>query len=518
VRITKSKPRWCSLVLACLALLIPSPLAKSSARAPQDEGGTCSVLSEADAALQSGNPDAAIRALRAWLRRHAGDTRARLLLGKAYEASGDLRSAETQFQIVLKTAPQSLQALAALGTLYEGLGEPGKAEPLLARAATLSNNSEAARLAWAVVLAKLHRYRKAAEALQGTRLPERPSEQIAYFRLKASVELGNGNGKAAARDMESALARAPQDMNLQLGTAVAETELAVAEFRAGRLDAALANATRGQSLHESAPLDNLIGDIQERRGASLDAVHSYQRAVSLEPEREQYWLDLAFELLRHETYNPALIVLQQAARRFPSSVRIQIAAGVTEYLLEDYPAAVHSLLSASQVHPASGTVIDYLGETLLRQPTTPEADAVKAVCRYADLHPGRAEELAYCGALMARVEHDRGGVRPSPDALRRLRVAAQLAPANALAQCELGENLEWAGEWAESRAQMEACVRLEPGSAEAHYRLARIYAHLGQAELARKQTILHDQAVQRMVKANAQRDATLRKFLYTMKK
>jgi tetratricopeptide (TPR) repeat protein len=599
---------------ATLFLLIPAilllRLSRAGAAVSQDAGNTHSAVTRAQAALESGNSEAAIRVLLPWLHQHAGNASARVLLGRAYEAAGDYTRAQVQFQLALKSAPDNPEALTALGTFYDRSGHPAQAEPLLARAARFSTDPQA-RLAWAVVLTKLHRYREAAEALGGVHPPQAQQERIAYFRLRASVELGNGNAESAARDMRSALALSPQNLNLQAGTAIAEMkanewnaasrilepvfystqspqiglylveaeirarrnhsavlselrairlpakqewlvrqklgellmrsgsdaeavqdleqaakdapgnaavcdELAVAQFRAGQLGAALETAKRARSLQESATIESVIGDIQEREGASLDAVHSYQRAVALEPGSEQYWLTLAFELLRHETYKPALIVLERAAKKFPSSVRIQIGIGLTQYFLEDYRGSTQSLLSASLMNPGSRMAVDYLGQLQLQQPVTPDSEAVHTVCQYADAHTRRAEEMADCGALLARMERDRGDAQPSPGALRRLESAARIAPGNVTARCELGKSLEWVGQWRQARTQLEACARLKPDSAEAHYRLAQIYLHLGQAGLARKETLLHDRAVRHMVAANAQRDATVEKFLFTI--
>jgi tetratricopeptide (TPR) repeat protein len=570
-----------------------------------------SAVSQAQSALESGNPDAAIHVLSPWLEKEPRDTTARVLLGKAYEIKGDFARAQAQFRLALKAKPESPEALAALGTLYAGLGHPEKAEPFLARAAAHSRDFQA-RLSWAAILAKLHRYREAAEALRGTHAPQARDERIAYFRLKASVELGNGNAQSAVQDMKLALALSPEDRNLCVGTAIAEmqarewnsavrilepvfkstqnpqigfyvleaqinarasyaptlqklrslplpdkqdwvfrqelgelllrsgldaeavqdleqavkgapengslyAELAFAQFRASEPDAALASAMHARSLQEGAAVESLIGDIQEERGASLDAAHSYQRALALEPENQQYWLSLAFELLRHQTYKPALAVLEEAAKKFPESPRIRIAIGLTQYFLEDYHAAIRSLLDASQLNPEPRLAVDYLGQLQLEQPVTPEPDAVDTVCKYADIHPKRAGEVAYCGALIARMERDHGDARPSPGVLQRLRTASRVAPENATAACELGKALEWADLWLQARTQMQACVRLEPSSAEAHYRLAQVYLRFGQTELARREMRLHDQAVRQMAVTNAQRDATLEKFLYTMR-
>lgn len=497
------------LVLAVFVCQLPHAAALTS----QDAG--TSAVSKARAALESGHPDAAIRVLRSWLREREHDTTARVLLGNAYEEAGIFAQAQAQLQQAVKFAPDNPEALAALGALYDHSGDPEKAEPLLARAARISNNSEA-RLAWAVVLAKLHRYHEAAVALRRTEPPEDPGRQIAYFRLRASVDLGNGDAEAAARDMRAALALSPQDMSLRAGTAVAESELAAAQFRAGQLDRALETARRARSVQDSAAIESLVADIQEKQGASLDAVHSYQRAVALEPEREQYWLSLAFELLRHETYKPALLVLKRAEKKFPSSVRIQVAIGLAQYLLQDYRSSAQSLITASLENPGSRMAVDYLGQLQLQQPVPPEPAAVHAVCQYVDAHSGGAEEMAYCGALLARVDRAHGDARPSAGAMRRLEGAARMDPGSATATCELGKDLSWAGRWEEARIQTQACVRLRPDSAEAHYWLAQIYRHFGQAELARRETALHDAAMRQMTTANAHREATVQKFIFTI--
>lgn len=178
--------------------------------------------------------------------------------------------------------------------------------------------------------------------------------------------------------------------------------------------------------------------------------------------------------------------------------------------------SITKVVGPGRAHPESPLPVDYLGQIQLQQPVTPEPDAVHEICRYASAHPGRGEEMAYCGALLARVEYDRGDPRASPEVLHRLRVAARLSPADETARCELGKALAWAGEWQGARMQMEACVRLDPDSAEAHYRLAHVYLRLGQTGPAKREMKLHDLAVERMISANARRDATLKKFLYTI--
>ena len=600
--------RW--LIVALCLSAPPCPPEASGSQSPQSATEDA-VLAQAHEALRRGQWEGAVRLLSDWVQKHPHDVAARLDLALAYQSSGDMGHAETVFQAVVQDVPRNLDALQGLGLLLERQGRLEEAEPLLARAAKLHGASAATRLGWAAVLARLHRYREASVALAGVSAPTPQRQRIAYERLKASVDSGMGDTKAAARDMERALELEPGDGNLQLATGMAECEagawtaaithlapsftathdpaaglallqaelalhadhtstlkelasldlppresasfqvrlgetlshggfhaeaaqvfqraietgaeyadlyfdLALAQFEAGQMDAALGSAEHAKTLGDSANLESLLGDIQEARSDSLDAVHSYQAAVALAPDQEQFRLALGLELLRHGTFEAALAVFEQTVNVFPKSTRARIAAGLTYYFLERYPEAVKGLLEASRTDPESELAIEYLGEIELQQPGSPEAAAIREICRYADRYPEGAEALAYCGALELRVERDRGLATPSAGTLERLRRAARLMPANATAHCSLGQALEWSQQWRAAETQMQACIRLEPDSVEAHYRMANIARHLGETERAQEEIRLHDEAQQRMVEANAQRDRTLQKFLYTV--
>ncbi|MGH9433021.1 MAG: tetratricopeptide repeat protein [Terriglobia bacterium] len=508
--------------------------------------------------------------------------------------------------------PQDVQTLISLAAADVKAGNPAAAEPLLAKAAKLDPKSPAIRMNWAAVLAHLRRYADADAALHGVAAPRDPNRSIEYWRITASIALGRGDAPGAAKDMEAALAVAPQNPGLILATGLAEVEaqewdkavqrlapmfevthdpraglallkaqtethqdvlptlaaldaltlppaadaafrvqmggllasagmasqaaaeferaaresppraellydLALAQFEAGQPSAALANAERARALTDSAETESLLGDIEEKRGDSLAAVHSYQAAARLNPNHEQYQMALGLDLLQHQTYQPAQAVFQAATQRFPRSVRLRIALGITDYLLEDYDAAANDLMAAGNMGKESGVAYQYLGETQLEQPTTPSAVATSQLCHYADAHPRDGNLLAYCGAMLARVEHEHGAPAPSPDAMRRLESAARLVPNDAVARCELGKAYEELKQWTVAKQNLEACARLTPDSPEAHYRLARVCTALKDMACAQEEVKRHDAAVQKVVSTNAQHDRTLRKFLYTMK-
>ncbi|HTV56857.1 MAG TPA: tetratricopeptide repeat protein, partial [Terriglobia bacterium] len=511
---------------------------------------------------------------------------------------------------VLQDSPADVTALVELGSMYAEQGKPGLAEPLLARAVRADPHSALARLEWATVLSKLHRYLKASAALQGAPAPAARDKHIAYERLKASIDLGLGHAGPAAADMERALELAPADAGLQFATGVAENQagnwpraiqllgpifqathneqcglllieaqlsarqsyratlaalravslplqqefalrvdisrilaehrlyaeaakdldravslepgyaellydLALVDFRAGETRKALAAAERAKTIQDNASLESLLGEIQEGDGDSLGAVRSFQSAVALDPRREEYRLELGLELLRHETLKPALLVFRQGAQLFPRSYRMRVALGLTEYLLQDYRRATQTLLGATALNPNPSLADAYLGATQLEGPLAPDPGAVRYLCGYASAHQENATAEAYCGAVLARIEHDRGAPAPSSEALRRLSEAVARAPSSSIARCQLGKTLEWAQQWILAQKQLEACIKLDPDSPDAYYLLAQVYKRLGENRRAMQEITLHQQAALRMARANGHRDRAVKRFLFS---
>jgi Tfp pilus assembly protein PilF len=82
-----------------------------------------------------------------------------------------------------------------------------------------------------------------------------------------------------------------------------------------------------------------------------------------------------------------------------------------------------------------------------------------------------------------------------------------------MARCQLGKALEWTELWSQARPETEACVRLDPGSPDSHYQLARIYRRLGLTALADQQTSLQQAAALRQSEESVRRTETVTKFL-----
>ena len=600
-----------ALPLFCFTSTIAGQQNPSSRRTHSPQAS--SLLAEAQTALAQGDPKKAIAILSSHLQAHPKDIRARLALGQAYVIAGQNDQAEAEFQTVLKDAPGDVTALASVGEIYLHEGQLDKAEAMLGRATKARGSAPRIRLQWAVVLARLHRYKEAQSALAGLTPPSEPEERVGFHRLKASVASGLGNPSAAASEMEKALALQPQDAGLTMATAVAELQsenwrraaslaeplysrtrdpqaglvlleaqlgmngdfhktleslhasqlkpaeelafrqrlaevlishgefsasieeltraveldpnrgdlaynLALAQFKAGRLDDSLQSAEKCRAFDDTADLEDLLGDIQEARGDNLAAARSYQAAVRLAPNEEKYRLSLAVEFVRHKSFDAARVVLKQAEEVWPKSWRIQLALGMVEYFAGSDEEASRILVHAAVLAPEPETALRYLGNIQMDQASAPAPAAIAQLCGYSDWHPKDGKLQYYCGALLFRRDYASVDKTHADEILRRLHTAANLLAKDAAPHCQLGKVYRWVERWQEARGESETCVRMDPNSADGHYRLAQIYQHLGEAERSRQEMTLYNAASQRMADENARRDETMKTFLYTIQK
>ncbi len=334
-----------------------------------------------------------------------------------------------------------------------------------------------------------------------------PSDRLLEVRSRSAEMLSRANlyGEAA-KDFEEASRLAP-------GRADILFNLALARYRNSEWDASLASAEQARTLEDSGSLESLLGDLHEKHGDALAAVHSYQAAVTLEPNLEEHRLALARELLKHQTFDAAIVVLEQAAEFFPQSMRIKILLGLTYYLVDRSADSICALLGATKLDPKEELAARYLGEVTLQDSAAPDTAAVAQICAFADAHPSSKSASALCGGVLLRVLEESGDVSGKPEILRRLQQAVRIAPNEPLARCQLGKAFEWVQQWQEARGQLEKCVRLEPDSPEGHYRLARVYRRLGLSSLAKQQTTLQQQAAQHQSEESTRRTNTVTRFL-----
>jgi len=336
-----------------------------------------------------------------------------------------------------------------------------------------------------------------------------PPDELALRQRIAELLISHGQFSDSIAELQAAAQLDPSRPELQFN-------IALAEFRAGRFDDASRSAEKCKGLGDNAELEDLIGDIDEARGDYLGAVRGYQAAVDQAPNEEKYRLALAVELIRHDNLDPARVVLKQAEQIHPDSWRIELALGMIEFLGGTDEDATRYLTHAIELSQDPKLELKYLAEVQLARASAPDAAAVSKLCDYSNRNPRDGELEYYCGAVLFRRDYITNDKSNADEILKRLHESAALLPKEASSHCQLGKAYRWLDRWQEALAESKTCARLDPDSADAHYRLAQIYQHLGQTELSEKEMKLHESASMRVADENAQREATMKTFLYTI--
>jgi tetratricopeptide (TPR) repeat protein len=434
-------------------------------------------------------------------------------IGQALQLAREHRYAEAEATLKGVNAPadpaQKIAFYRLKAAIASGLGHFTVAAENMDNAARLAPGNQDLRIAAGIARLQdqVDTHVDPGQTLKRLRGETLPPRQAVDIRLHLAEILSRANlFSEAAVDFAAASALAPDRGDLLY-------DLALANLRAGRLDDALVSAERAKSVADSGSLESLIGDIQEKRGDPLAAVHSYQAAVALEPSEERYQLALGLELLRHQTFDAALVVFEQASALFPQSVRVRILLGLTYFFVDRSADAIQALRDAAKIDPRDETVARYLGEITLQDTSAPDPAATAQVCNFADEHPQNKTADAFCGGILLKVARDSGDVSRRPEILRRLQHAARIAPREPIARCQLAKAYEWAELWSPARPEAEACVRLDPGSPDGHYQLSRIYRRLGLTVLAKQQTSLQQAAAVRQNEKSVRRTETVTKFL-----
>jgi tetratricopeptide (TPR) repeat protein len=298
------------------------------------------------------------------------------------------------------------------------------------------------------------------------------AQRIAFHRLKAANASGLGDHAGAAKEMALALQLAPDDPMLLTGAAMAE-------FQAGRLDAAMRHADKAG---KNATAKAVIGDIQEKRGNFAAAASAYREAVTLAPGQEPYRVTLAYELIRHQEFRAAVEFLQHSKPLFPHSAKLQTLLGIAQYSDGYADDAVASLAGAIATDPKDEAAYRCLAQIVLRSSSAPPAEVAAHLCRW---------NATVCSAMKLRIAREKDDAVMQREAIAGM----QRAPAgDPVARCELARAWEWANRLQDARTEMESCVRSDP-SPQNHYRMGRIYKRLGlddlaQAEMDRRQELL----------------------------
>jgi tetratricopeptide (TPR) repeat protein len=310
-----------------------------------------------------------------------------------------------------------------------------------------------------------------------------PNSFKAHHAL-AVFYLQRGDVKAAISHLRRAYAIDPAHYDNSYNFALALLQL-------GNADEARGIVTRLLKVKETGELHNLLGDVEELAGNLTAAAEHFQRAAHMDAT-EEHLFDWGNIYLRLRAGDNALEVFTAAVARYPASARLQIGLGIAQYSRGKYSDAVASFCRAVDLNPSDPRPYDFLGEIYGVAPEL-SSEVSERLASFVKAHPRNAMAHLYYALSLWKGERSRS----EPDDLRRietlLKRAVALDPRLARGFLELGIFLSDQERYTEAVEQLRRATTLQPGVAQAHYRLAQAYRRTGQNALAEKELEIFQQ-------------------------
>jgi tetratricopeptide (TPR) repeat protein len=259
-------------------------------------------------------------------------------------------------------------------------------------------------------------------------------------------------------------------------------DLARAYLETARPDEARREVKRMLALKDTGELHNLLGDVEEQAGNLVVAAEEYQRAAHLEAS-EEHLFDWGNNLLQLRAFEPATQVFTAALERHPGSARLHIGLGIAQYSRGLYEDAVKSLCRAADLEPSDPRPYQFLGEMYGVSPEQ-AGEVTRRLERFVQAQPTSALGHYYYGMNLWKGQPAGASPPDLPRIEALLRKAVALDGTLGKAFLQLGILLSEQRRWPEAVRELRTAAALAPDDAQAHFRLAQAYQRTGQKELA----------------------------------
>jgi len=290
-----------------------------------------------------------------------------------------------------------------------------------------------------------------------------------------------------------------------------EYELALALNEAGDLPQAREHIQKSLAHGESAELHRLAGEIYEKSGDPLSAVHEFEQAVRMDPSEQNYF-EWGSELLLHRAVLQAEQVFTTGATAYPKSSRMLAALGTALFANARYDDAALRLCAASGMNPADPEPYIFMGKIEMAAPN-PLPCVEEKLARFAKDQPGNAlANYFYAMALW------KGQSQPvDPKVLHQVETLLNKAVAidNHCADADLQLGILSASQRSYEKAigYYLKAIEANPQLAEAHYRLGMAYDRIGEPENAKREFQLHDEIKKRQAAEIDRQRREVKQFL-----
>lgn len=263
--------------------------------------------------------------------------------------------------------------------------------------------------------------------------------------------------------------------------------------------------------HQSAGLHRLMGELDEKSGDPLSAVHEYEQAVRLDPTEQNYF-DWGSELLLHRAVWQAQQVFRKGADAYPKSARMQTALGTALFAGARYDEAALHLCAASDLNPSDPNPYIFMGKIQMAAPNSLACIEPK-LARFVQQEPENSiANYLYAMSILKHQEQapDAQAVQQATDLLEK---AVAIDPKCGEAYLQLGIISASKRSFDTAIDLYKKAIATDPQLSDAHYRLAMAYDRTGQPAKAKQELLLHDQIKQEQAAATDRQRREVKQFL-----
>ena len=320
------------------------------------------------------------------------------------------------------------------------------------------------------------------ESALRTAVEKAPKDFEANHKL-GQFYLQSGKYKDAVRSLQAAYEAQPDNYDNEL-------DLAQALKMDGDAAQARDHVRRLLEHRQTAELHRFEGELDEKLGDPMSAVHALQLAASENPSEDNYFA-WGSELLIHRAVWQAKEVFDEGVKLFPQSARMLTARGAALFAGAEYDEAALNLCKASDLNPEIVEPYLFMGQIEIVAPK-PLPCVVEKLARFEKLQPTNAFASYYFAMALLKQQGQSADSQVMERAEGLLTRAVTLDPKCAEASLELGNLSAGRKQWEQAIGLYLDAIKADPELNEAHYRLGVAYQHAGDQANANEQFLLHD--------------------------
>jgi len=290
-----------------------------------------------------------------------------------------------------------------------------------------------------------------------------------------------------------------------------EYELALAYKEVGEFSQSSEHFRKMLAHQNNADLHRSLGDIDEKLGDPLAAVHEYEQAVRLDPSEQNYF-NWGSELLLHRAVWQAQEVFGKGAFAYPKSARMLTGLGTALFASGLYDQAALRLCDATDLNPTDPAPYISLGKIEMAS-SMPLACVKQKLARFVQEQPGNA--LANYYYAMALWKRQEPGVNPQAAQLVEtlLTNAVTIDPKCGDGYLQLGILHFAQRDVPNAIAFYKKAIEANSQLGEAHYRLGVAYDRMGEPAKAKEEFQLHDQIEEQQAATIERQRRAVKQFL-----